>query len=73
MATHSSILAWRKPGTRSQVGCRLWGRAELDTTEVNFSSSNRFAIMGTPNCHVSEMNVAQSCPTLGDPMDYSPL
>ena len=30
MATHSSILAWRIPGT----GCRLWGRTESDTTEV---------------------------------------
>ena len=26
MATHSSILAWRIPGTGSLVGCRLWGR-----------------------------------------------
>src|SRR5574337_435874 len=24
MATHSSVLAWRIPGTRSLVGCRLW-------------------------------------------------
>ena len=31
MATHSSVLARRIPGT---VGCRLWGRAESDTTEV---------------------------------------
>ena len=34
MATHSSILAWRIPGTGSLVGCRLWGRTESDTTEV---------------------------------------
>ena len=34
MATHSSVLAWRIPGTGSLVGCRLWGRKELDTTEV---------------------------------------
>ena len=34
MATHSSVLAWRIPGTGSQVGCRLWGRTESDTTEV---------------------------------------
>ena len=32
MATHSSILAWRIPGTEEPVGCRLWGHAELDTT-----------------------------------------
>ena len=30
MATHSSVLAWRIPGT----GCRLWGRTESDTTEA---------------------------------------
>ena len=32
MATHSSVLAWRIPGTASLVGCRLWGRTESDTT-----------------------------------------
>ena len=35
MATHSSVLAWRIPGTGEPVGCRLWGHTELDTTEVN--------------------------------------
>ena len=34
MATHSSVLAWRIPGTGSLMGCRLWGRTELDTTEA---------------------------------------
>ena len=34
MATHSSVLAWRIPGTGSLVGCSLWGRIESDTTEV---------------------------------------
>ena len=34
MATHSSILARRIPGTGSLVGCRLWGRTESDTTEA---------------------------------------
>ena len=38
MATHSSILAWRIPGTGSLVGCRLWGRTESDTTEVTLHS-----------------------------------
>ena len=32
MAIHSSVLAWRIP--QSLVGCHLWGRTELDTTEV---------------------------------------
>ena len=34
MATHSSVLAWRIPGTGSLVGCYLWGRTESDMTEV---------------------------------------
>ena len=34
MAIHSSVLAWRIPGTGSLVGCRLWVRTELDTTEA---------------------------------------
>ena len=35
MATHSSVLAWRIPGTGvTPVGCRPWGRTESDTTEA---------------------------------------
>ena len=34
MATHSSVLVWRIPGTGSPVGCCLWGHTESDTTEV---------------------------------------
>ena len=34
MAAHSSVLAWRIPGTGGLVGCRLWGRTESDTTEA---------------------------------------
>ena len=34
MATHSSVLALTIPGRGSLVGCRLWGRTELDTTEA---------------------------------------
>jgi len=34
MATHSSVLAWRIPGTGEPGGCRLWGRIESDTTEA---------------------------------------
>ena len=33
MATHSSVLAWRIPGTGEPVGCCLWGRKESDTNE----------------------------------------
>ena len=34
MATHSSILAWRIPGTEELDGVRLWGRTECNTTEA---------------------------------------
>ena len=34
MAPHSSVLARRTQGQRSLVGCHLWGRTELDKTEV---------------------------------------
>ena len=35
MASHSSVLAWRIPGTgEPSGGCRLWGRTESDTTEA---------------------------------------
>ena len=34
MATHSNILAWRIPWTRSLVNYSPWGQKESDTTEV---------------------------------------
>ena len=36
MATHSSVLAWRIPGTGEPGGCRLWGHTESDTTEATW-------------------------------------
>ena len=39
MATHSSVLAWRIPGTGSLVGCHLWGHTELDTTEATSAAA----------------------------------
>ena len=42
MATHSSVLAWRIPGTGSLVGCRLWGRTDRTRLkQLSSSSSNR--------------------------------
>ena len=34
METHSSVLAWRVPGTGRLVGFRLWGHTESDVTEA---------------------------------------
>ena len=35
MATHSSVLGWRIPGTGKPGGLRLWGHTESDMTEVS--------------------------------------
>ena len=43
MATHSSVLAWRIPGTGSLVGCRLWGRTESDTAEAMQQQQSRYS------------------------------
>ena len=34
MATHSSVFAWRIPGTGEPGGLPSWGCTESDTTEV---------------------------------------
>ena len=39
MATHSSVLAWRIPGTGEPGGMPYWGRTESDTTEVTQSAA----------------------------------
>ena len=38
MATHSSVLAWRIPGT-GEPGGLPWGRTELDMTEAAAAAS----------------------------------
>ena len=48
MATHSSALAWRIPGTGSLVGCRLWGRTESDMTEATQQQQQQYILKGLP-------------------------
>ena len=40
VATHSSILAWRIPWTRSLVCYHPWGHKELDTIEHTHTHSH---------------------------------
>ena len=41
MATHSSVLAWRFPGTGSLVGCRLWvAQSQTQLKRLSSSSSS---------------------------------
>ena len=41
MATHSSVLAWRIPGTAEPDGLPSWGRIELDTTEATYQQQQQ--------------------------------
>ena len=69
MATHSSILAWRIPGTE-EPGWLL----SMESHRVRYHWSNLVA--ATAAAAVSDIykqsEVAQSCPTLCDPVDFSP-
>ena len=51
MATHSSVLAWRIPGTGSLVGCRLWDRTESDTTKATQQQQQD---MEAPRCPLTD-------------------
>ena len=41
MATHSSVLAWRIPGTGEPGGLPSMGRTESDTTEATWQQQQR--------------------------------
>ena len=55
MATHSSVLAWRIPGTGSLVGCSLWGGTELGTTEPTQQQQQRAITVN--HIHISKSPV----------------
>ena len=51
-ATHSSVLAWRIPGTGSLVGCPLWGRTESDTTDTTEQQQQQYPIVVVSHYHL---------------------
>ena len=55
------FLPGESQGQGSLVSCRLWGHTESDTTEATQQQQQQV-----------QSEVAQSCWTLCDPMDYSP-
>ena len=61
MATHSSVLAWRIPGTAEPGGLPSTGSHRVGHYWSDLAAA------AAP----SESEVAQSCPTLCDPMDCS--
>ena len=62
------FLPGESQGQRSLVGCHLWGRTELDTTEATWQQQQQQQQYMKVK---SESEVAQSYPTLSDPMDCS--
>ena len=78
MATHSSVLAWRIPGTGSLVDCPLWGSTESDTTEATQQQQQHYVLVVCFSYNVSTHLIftcaksLQSCPTLYYPMDCIP-
>ena len=55
MATHSSVLAWRIPGT-GLVGCHLWGHTESDMIEATQQQQQQQSSYIIP--HVSSTNIS---------------
>ena len=46
MATHSSVLACKIPGTGSLVGCSPWGCTESDMTEATWQQQQQSRVKG---------------------------
>ena len=68
--THSSILAWRIPWTEEPSRLRSMGSQGVRHNRLTFTFTHYIYIYICV-C-MKESEVAQSCPTLCDPMDCSP-
>ena len=65
MATHSSVLAWRIPGTGDLVGCRLWGHTESDTTDVTQQEQQQNVSIHTSHIQLPNNTMGQEATVLG--------
>ena len=65
MATQSSILAWKIPGTEEPGGYSLWNRKELDTTEHahKWNNSKTEKMLLSPFCtqEIWELRKTRAC------------
>ena len=73
MATYSSVLAWRIPGTAEPAGLPSMGshRVGHDWSDLAVAAAAAAVIDWKVWAPESEREVAQSCPTLSDPMNCS--
>ena len=65
MATHTSILAWRIPGTGEPGGLLFKGSHRVRHNWSDLAAAYIYSVQFS--------SVTQSCPTLSDPMDCSTL
>ena len=70
MATHSSILAWKTPWTKDPGRLQSMGSQRVGHNWAISLSLYTLCIHGRDPGHWV-VKVAQSCPTLYDPMDYT--
>jgi len=73
MATHSSVLAWRIPGMGEPGGLPSTGSHRIghDWSDLAAAAAESKSTHSIKRCSVQFSSVAQSCPTLCDPMDCS--
>ena len=68
MATHSSVFAWRIPGTAEPSGLQFMGSHRVRHELATKKNSVRVQVYNAAAAAKS----LQSCPTLCDPIDSNP-
>ena len=78
MATHSSVLAWRIPGTGEPGGLPSMGLhrvghdwSDLAAAAADHTSFSKLVICSTRECVCVSAKSLQSCPTFCIPVDHS--
>ena len=72
MATHSSVLAWRIPGTGEPGGLQSIGSHRVGHDWGDLAAAAAAALIKALHVCVCMCSVAQLCPTLCNPMTCSP-
>ena len=73
MATHSSVLAWRIPGTGEPGGLPSMGSHRVGHDRSDLAAAAAFIGRTDVEAAAATAKSLQSCPTLCDPIDSSPL
>ena len=71
MATHSSVLAWRIPGTGEPGGLPSMGSQQSQTRLKQLSSSSSSSGLKEHESEIICCSVTQSCPAVCNPVNCS--